>query len=439
MNVRTYHGSGSLRYVENQIDCAFTLAQSCDGDVRLECTTLPGTSPPAHWIAGLFGPMPVPEMFEGQLQDGRPIQVRGGFLAFPGGWNHTEGAKAFFELNGPGAEAVVGAVAGAAEGGEWRFGITNLLLHSGHWKGEAGSREVAWTIDRLNVRVRDLTTEASRRLFGGKQHTDVTAHLELPGTLTLADAREIAADLCSVLSIAQGTLIGCIYVERVSLADDVAFACHYPAVTRPHNGALPLIDPNEESDLTRFVEAVSPTFRLKEAERGLRVLARAIADVRTTGFLETRALQVSSLIEFIVSRDADINQCAFIFDAKAFGKKEKSIKAAVQASLAAILPDADEAKLETMCRHVPALNRIPFIDLLAATSSSLGAEIPADDFRNFIATRNALVHRGTFATKSPWDEFRLMLSIVDRLILALLEYHGPYIDARILKRVEPEP
>lgn len=223
MNVRTYNGSGSLRYVENQVDCAFTLAQSSDGDVRLGCTTLPGTSPPAHWAAGLFGPMPVPEMFAGQLQDGRPIQVRGGFLAYPGGWNYAEGAKAFFELNGPGAEAVVGAVADAAEGGEWRFGITNLLLDSGHWKGEAGSREVAWTIDQLNVRVRDLTTEASRRLFGGKYHTDVTAHLELPGTLTLSDAREIAADLCSVLSIAQGTLIGCIYVERVSLPDDVAF------------------------------------------------------------------------------------------------------------------------------------------------------------------------------------------------------------------------
>ena len=297
---------------------------------------------------------------------------------------------------------------------------------------------MVWTTDRFNVRVRDLTTEASRRLFGGKQHTDVTAHLELPGTLTLADAREIAADLCSVLSIAQGTLIGCIYVERVSLPDDVAFACHYPAVTRPHNGALPLIDPNEESDLTRFVETVSATFRLNEAERGLRVLARAIADVRTTGFLESRALQVSSLIEFIVSRDADINQRAFIFDAKAFGKKEKRSRPR-QASLAAVLPDADAKKLETMSRHVPALNRTPFIDLLAATSSSLRAKIPTDDFRKFIATRNALVHRGTFATTAPWDEFRLMLSIVDRLILALLEYRGPYIDARILKRVEPEP
>jgi hypothetical protein len=439
MDVRTYHGSGSLRYVENQIDCTFTLAQSSDGDVRLECTTPPSMSPPAHWMAGLFGPMPVPEMFEGRLQDGRPVQVHGGFLAFPGGWSRAEGAKAFFELNGSGAEAVVGTVAGADERGEWHFGITNLLLDSGQWNGQVGSREVAWTIDRLNVRVRDLTTEASRRLFGGKQHTDVTAHVELPGTLTLADAREIAADLCSVLSIAQGTMIGCIYVECVSQPDDVAFACHYPAVTRPHNGALPLIDPNEESDLTRFVEEVSVTFRRKEAERGLRVLARAIADVRTTGFLETRALQVSSLIEFIVSRDADINQSAFIIDAKAFGKKEKSVKAALQASLAAVLPDTEEAKLKTMCRHVPALNRVPFIDLLAATSSSLGAKIPAEDFRSFIATRNALVHRGTFATKSPWDEFRLMLSIVDRLILALLEYRGPYVDARVLKRVEPEP
>ena len=45
-----------------------------------------------------------------------------------------------------------------------------------------------------------------------------------------------------------------------------------------------------------------------------------------------------------------------------------------------------------------------------------------------ISTRNALVHRGTFVSKAPWDEFRLMLSIVDRLILALLEYRGPYVE-----------
>ena len=112
MNVRTYHGSGSLRYVENQIDCTFTLAQSSDGDVRLECTTPPGMSPPAHWMAGLFGPMPVPEMFEGRLAGRAAGEIRGGFRV-PGGWSHAEGAKAFFELNGPGAEAVVGAVAGA--------------------------------------------------------------------------------------------------------------------------------------------------------------------------------------------------------------------------------------------------------------------------------------------------------------------------------------
>lgn len=437
MNVPTYHGSGSLHYVAKQIDCAFVLAQSPDGDVRLECTTLPGVSPPALWFAGLVGPMPVPERFEGRLQDGRPILVRGGFLAFPGGWSHAEGAQAFFELNGPGAEAVIGEPV-AADEGEWRFGITNLLFDSHHWTREAEAREMTWSIDGLQAHVRDLTTDASRRLFGAKGCTAITAHLVLPSLLTLADTRDIASDLCSILSIAQGTLISWIYAERVSPSGDVAFACHHPAVTRPHNGALPLIDPNDKDDLTRFVESVSATFRRKNEARGLRVLARAIADVRTTGFLETRALQVSSLIKYIVSRDAEINERAFILNAKTFGKNEKRLRAAVQAALASIFPKADGAALQTMCRHVPALNRVPFADLLAATSSSLGAEIPADDFRGFIATRNSLVHRGTFQTASPWTEFRLMLSIVDRLILALLEYRAAYIDARTLRRVQRE-
>jgi hypothetical protein len=61
MNVREYLGSGSVHYVDNQVDCAFTLTQSSDGDVRLECTTVHGASPPAQWITGWFGPMPVPD------------------------------------------------------------------------------------------------------------------------------------------------------------------------------------------------------------------------------------------------------------------------------------------------------------------------------------------------------------------------------------------
>ena len=85
-----------------------------------------------------------------------------------------------------------------------------------------------------------------------------------------------------------------------------------------------------------------------------------------------------------MARDADINQRAFIYDARAFGKKEKSIKAALQASLAAILPDADEQSSRPCVATCRRSTGFPFIHLLNAASSSLRAKIPTDDFRNHL-------------------------------------------------------
>ena len=272
-------------------------------------------------------------------------------------------------MNGPGAEAVIGTQIGTNEGREWRFGIPNLLLDGSLWKGEAGIAGDESGPSTASPSA-SATSRPTHRVGATAQRAIRTSRHIWNCPRARSRKPKIASDLCSVLSIAQGTLISWIYVERVSLPDDVTFACHRPAVTRQHNGSLPLIDPNDENDLTRFVEAVAAKFQLKEAERRLRVLARAIADVRTTD--QQTIAQVSSLIEYIVWRDANICRRAFILDAKAFGSRERDIKAAVQDALADVFPDADEAKLQTICHHIPALNRVPFAELLAVTSSEPG-------------------------------------------------------------------
>ena len=114
----------------------------------------------------------------------------------------------------------------------------------------------------------------------------------------------LVGDLCSVLSLAQGTLVNWIFCEQRDAAGRPLFAVHYPAVTRPYNGALPLIDPRIDEEMPAFVESVFARFRNLKVSYRLDAITRAWVDVRTTGFLETRCLQLLSAMEFVIGRNA---------------------------------------------------------------------------------------------------------------------------------------
>jgi hypothetical protein len=49
-------------------------------------------------------------------------------------------------------------------------------------------------------------------------------------------------------------------------------------------------------------------------------------------------------------------------------------------------------------------------------------------------TRNELVHCAGFVTELPMKEFQRMQSVLDRLLLGLLGYRGPHIDANTLEK-----
>ena len=61
-----------------------------------------------------------------------------------------------------------------------------------------------------------------------------------------------------------------------------------------------------------------------------------------------------------------------------------------------------------------------------------------DEIKPVIYTRNELVHRTMFRTKDEeWEEFVQTLSLLDRLLMGLLEYRGPSVDPRTMTRVDP--
>ena len=75
------------------------------------------------------------------------------------------------------------------------------------------------------------------------------------------------------------------------------------------------------TDVKRFVEVVFDRYHDTKAERALDVISKAVPDVRTNGFLETRSLQVLSLIELIIGRDAALANAETIVSANDFADR----------------------------------------------------------------------------------------------------------------------
>jgi hypothetical protein len=69
---------------------------------------------------------------------------------------------------------------------------------------------------------------------------------------------------------------------------------------------------------------------------------------------------------------------------------------------------------------------------LGAASAAIGAGLSNPEIRAFVDTRNALAHRMTFDAKkgTPYNQYAGVRHVVDRLLLGLLRYRGPFIDCR---------
>jgi hypothetical protein len=96
-----------------------------------------------------------------------------------------------------------------------------------------------------------------------------------------------------------------------------------------------------------------------------------IPDVRAEGFLETRCLQLLSLIECIVSHDAAIHNSAQVLDEEIFKKRLPGLSREISALLSSTFPEAPTSDLDAMCSHLQGFNYLPFRKSLSATAKRL--------------------------------------------------------------------
>jgi hypothetical protein len=87
-----------------------------------------------------------------------------------------------------------------------------------------------------------------------------------------------------------------------------------------------------------------------------------------------------------------------------------------------------------MAEHVQGLNHTSFRRRLRKAAASFGVQLEKSDVNGVAETRNELVHRASFVTDEPMKEFQRVQSVLDKLLLGLLGYRGPYIDAMTFER-----
>jgi hypothetical protein len=77
-------------------------------------------------------------------------------------------------------------------------------------------------------------------------------------------------------------------------------------------------------------------------------------------------------------------------------------------------------------------------DKLRQADLLLSAGVAAPEIDAFVDTRNDLAHDMKFdaARGKPSDQYLAVRYVVDRFLLGLLHYHGPFIDCRKMARAE---
>jgi hypothetical protein len=385
-------------------------------------------------MKAIFGGSLDATLFKGHLKNGLPVEAKGTLLGRPGGWNRERGTRATFGLTGDSGLTV----GSPDEAAEWRFAITNLVfsIPSGRQRGtsDAGSASLTLALPHDTVTIEQVRDyEEIERQLRGRHGVRVTAEACVPRSIAFDTARNLVVDLCSVLSLAQGTLVSWIFCEQRDAEGNTVFAVHYPAITRSYNGALPLMDPRCPKEMPAFVEGVFGRFReLKDPYR-LGATVSACVDVRTTGFLETRCLQLLSVMEFVIGRNAVLEGREFIMDDESFRKRLGALKRAVREILCLAFPSLGRQGANRMTEHLRGLNFTTFKHRLRGAANRVGVLLDQEKVEALAVTRNELVHRGSFSTDSPMKEFQRVQSVLDELLLGLLGYRG-YIDAKTFER-----
>lgn len=257
-----------------------------------------------------------------------------------------------------------------------------------------------------------------------------------PDTEILSAVQSIG-DVCCLLQLATGTLVNWVAWEALDLAGRVIGAFHYTAATKPAT-AFELVPPGE---IESFMTETLPNLCTLDSRWRFREAVLSLIDAKLEGdFLEARGLKAATLVDFLCGRFREVEGKERVLSEDDFNRWSKQVKPKV-AELSVqklresgiILPEnaCAASVVDDMMAHWNEFNRYSFRRSLRWLLEELRLEVPRNEIDKGVDSRNALVHDQRFVsgeTTEMFTEYVRLLSLADRILLALVGYRGFYND-----------
>jgi hypothetical protein len=435
--IRLYKGNGQLAQPNvGSFYCTFEVSQFHNGDIRVLCEFSDDTSPPIGIVKQLTGNIKL----NGVTNDGSSVIIEGNVLQTKiSSFFGQSGSLELLYLITGNSRLKVGQVQ-SGEKTRVRFGIVNFFF----WGTE--SQEIApnsWKLSLLpldlhgkKITIQQITQyDEQKKSIEALKGINVTcyAEVEVQTFAEIESVETIISCLCQLLTVARGTMVSFLYYDILAENGSVIYSEHYPAITRNYSSGELLEDVQPE-DTKRFIETAYDKYLALDSVYQLHRVIHAWVDNRSTTFLETRALAVVVLIDYLSGKYATVSGRATIIDESSFEQYREEIEKKVRELLLTIIPNLSRAEADSMGVKSRSFNYRSFRNKLTKLLRHFEVPISEIEINDFIETRNHLVHYMEFRTENPADEFRQMVHLVDRLLLKMLGYSGRYVNTATYER-----
>lgn len=293
----------------------------------------------------------------------------------------------------------------------------------------------------LNIAGRTIRLEQrygayeAKRTLRETHRTAITARA-VTETDSVEDRREAVAiidRLSRLLSLTAGTLVSRVQWTVKTAEGHVRLGeCSSPPLRpyKPHH----LLDPDDGHGLKRFLETAHATYESLDEVYQFGRAIHAKVDTAAIGFLETRALAASSLVEYLIGRYANHNGLRAPLPKQEFQGARLVLTQRVEALLAELFGDSlSDADRHEMASRAQGFNDPSLRRKLRFVVDGLALPFTDEDLGRIRNTRNALVHRMSFHSDDPREmrkEWSSLVHFIDVTLLRLLGHRGRYVDCR---------
>lgn len=427
-----YQGTGILEMADGDvIECRFHARQTTAGEILLLLAR-----DDAHSGFPFFFGGPAIEGFRGTTENGIEIELRGQILPrnLPPG--QVKGAKSWVSVTA----TKMSARHNDKSVSEIRFGLTNLRLPQ-PWTltleldGGAGPEQAR--LRRLDDgRIRYKSARATRGV-------EVTAELIFESQ-NPDIAKQVAEDICYLLSIAQGSVVSWVYLDERAI-DSLVRRQHHHRRTREF-APFPAVETSGPQWPVEFIEATYSTYVMRrddwQLDRG--PVDWYLESKIEADYLEARAAKLAVALETLEHRylhSSESSISPFILPRGEFKEVASVLVSEINGFLKHRgIEEPDRSKIAGQARG---MNRQSFRSTAKSLLSLLDITLETHEMDQFLDSRNCLVHQGQFYCKavekdeangrseplpSVNDEYFFMVTVLDRIFLRLVGYEGDHRD-----------